>query len=103
MDVLRTAVSYLGADDPAAEDGSASANRAKAEAMTAKLPAIVAADHRRRRGLDPIPPDPGLGYADNFFHMCFGEVPEPEVVRCLDRKGTRLNSSHVSISYAVFC
>src|SRR5437868_15534847 len=24
-------------------------------------------------------------------------------VRCLDRKSTRLNSSHVSISYAVFC
>src|SRR5437868_13453927 len=23
--------------------------------------------------------------------------------RCLDRKSTRLNSSHVSISYAVFC
>ena len=84
MDVLRTAVSYLGADDPASEDGSAPANRAKAEAMTAKLPAIVAADHRRRRGLDPIPPDPGLGYADNFFHMCFGEVPEPEVVRCFE-------------------
>lgn len=84
MDVLRTAVSYLGADDPASEDDSASANRAKAEAMTAKLPAIVAADHRRRRGLGPIPPDPGMGYADNFFHMCFGEVPEPEVVRCFE-------------------
>ena len=24
-------------------------------------------------------------------------------VSCLDRKSTRLNSSHVSISYAVFC
>ena len=84
MDVLRTAVSYLGADDPTSEDDSASANRAKAEAMTAKLPTIVAADHRRRRGLEPIPPDPGLGYADNFFHMCFGEVPEPEMVRCFE-------------------
>src|SRR5207249_10399384 len=30
----------------------------------------------------------------------------PEPIRCLfceDRKSTRLNSSHVSISYAVFC
>src|SRR5207249_11125546 len=26
-----------------------------------------------------------------------------EVFHCLDRKSTRLNSSHVSISYAVFC
>src|SRR5699024_11570544 len=27
----------------------------------------------------------------------------PESARCADRKSTRLNSSHVSISYAVFC
>src|SRR5699024_12308714 len=26
-----------------------------------------------------------------------------DVCRCIDRKSTRLNSSHVSISYAVFC
>src|SRR6266568_6557940 len=26
-----------------------------------------------------------------------------KTVRCLDRKSTRLNSSHSSISYAVFC
>src|SRR5438067_1443396 len=26
-----------------------------------------------------------------------------EIISCLDRKSTRLNSSHVSISYAVFC
>src|SRR5690606_41867036 len=39
-------------------------------------------------------------------------VPTPELVRCVvvgalghasDRKSTRLNSSHVKISYAVFC
>src|SRR6266513_5107401 len=28
---------------------------------------------------------------------------EPERQRLVDRKSTRLNSSHVSISYAVFC
>src|SRR5690606_39847498 len=27
----------------------------------------------------------------------------PEMVRLIDRKSTRLNSSHVKISYAVFC
>jgi len=84
MDVLRTAISYLGADDPAEDDDSAAANQAKAEAMTAALPSIVAADHRRRRGLAPIQPDPGLGFAENFFHMCFGEVPAPAVVRCFE-------------------
>lgn len=84
MDVLRTATSYLGADDPLEDDGSVSANRVKAERMAARLPCVVAADHRRRRGLDPIPPDPSLGMVENFFHMCFGEVPEAEVVRCFE-------------------
>src|SRR5699024_12142270 len=28
---------------------------------------------------------------------------QPEAMNWLDRKSTRLNSSHVSISYAVFC
>ncbi|MGW9636005.1 bifunctional 2-methylcitrate synthase/citrate synthase [Nocardiopsis alba] len=84
MDVLRTAISYLGSDDPLEEDGSPRANRVKAERMLARLPVVVAADHRRRRGLEPITPDPGLGLVENFFYMCFGEVPEAEVVRCFE-------------------
>src|SRR5690625_6918118 len=31
------------------------------------------------------------------------DTPGVNVVRKLDRKSTRLNSSHVAISYAVFC
>ncbi|MFE0045303.1 bifunctional 2-methylcitrate synthase/citrate synthase [Streptomyces albireticuli] len=84
MDVLRTAVSLLGAEDPTEDDGSPAANRAKALTLLAKLPVVVAADHRRRRGLAAIQPDPSLGLAENFFHMCFGEVPDPEVVRCFE-------------------
>src|SRR5439155_22861653 len=30
-------------------------------------------------------------------------VPAPRLARDADRKSTRLNSSHVAISYAVFC
>ncbi|MEU7581369.1 bifunctional 2-methylcitrate synthase/citrate synthase [Streptomyces sp. NPDC041068] len=84
MDVLRTAVSLFGAEDPAEDDGSPAANRAKSLTLLARLPTVVAADHRRRRGLAPIPPDPDLGYAENFFHMCFGDVPDAEVVRCFE-------------------
>src|SRR5690349_23667705 len=32
-----------------------------------------------------------------------GDSPRPQHRRCGDRKSTRLNSSHVEISYAVFC
>ncbi|MFI6019836.1 bifunctional 2-methylcitrate synthase/citrate synthase [Streptomyces sp. NPDC051287] len=81
MDVLRTAVSFFGAEDPTEDDGSPAANRAKSLTLLAKLPTVVAADQRRRKGLDAIPPNPDLGYAENFFHMCFGSVPAPEVVR----------------------
>src|SRR5699024_12113420 len=31
------------------------------------------------------------------------EYDEEKVAKLIDRKSTRLNSSHVSISYAVFC
>src|SRR5690625_6776696 len=31
------------------------------------------------------------------------DFPGPDSARLLDRKSTRLNSSHVAISYAVFC
>lgn len=84
MDVLRTAVSFFGAEDPTEDDGSPAANRAKSLTLLAKLPTVVAADQRRRRGLDPVSPDPELGYAENFFHMCFGSVPDPDVVRCFE-------------------
>lgn len=84
MDMLRTAISALGAEDPAEDDNSPAANQAKAEAMFAKLPTIVAHDFRRRKGLDRIAPDPTLGWSENFFQMCFGEVPSPEIVTCFE-------------------
>jgi citrate synthase len=84
MDVLRTAVSLFGAEDPREDDNSEEANFAKSLSLFAKLPTVVAAHQRRRRGLDPIAPDPQLGYAENFFHMCFGEVPAKEVVHCFE-------------------
>src|SRR5207249_10523946 len=38
-----------------------------------------------------------------IFDWSHGRVGNPEFDVALDRKSTRLNSSHVSISYAVFC
>src|SRR5690606_40480605 len=35
------------------------------------------------------------------FERSFGNISQE--TRCQDRKSTRLNSSHVKISYAVFC
>ncbi|MGV9858074.1 bifunctional 2-methylcitrate synthase/citrate synthase [Gordonia sp. NPDC003425] len=85
MDVVRTAISYLGSEDPDEDNADPSANHDKALRMFAVLPTIVAADMRRRRGLDPIRPHHGLGYAENFLNMCFGEVPDAVIVRAFEQ------------------
>ncbi|SRR5579875_2028787 len=84
MDTLRTAVSLLGAADPAEDDAAPAADQAKALRIFAAAPAVVALDQRRRHGLDPVPPRDDLGYAANFLHMTFGEVPEPAIVKAFE-------------------
>src|SRR5690349_8824173 len=73
MDVVRTLISYMGAQDPDEDDSSPRANYDKSLRMLAVLPTIVAADMRRRRGLDPIAPHSHMSYSQNFLHMCFGD------------------------------
>ncbi|HEY4153143.1 MAG TPA: bifunctional 2-methylcitrate synthase/citrate synthase [Pseudolysinimonas sp.] len=75
MDVVRTAISVLGANDPQAEDSSPEAELAKAMRLFAAVPAMVAYDQRRRRGQDVIEPRDDLDYSRNFLWMTFGEEP----------------------------
>jgi 2-methylcitrate synthase/citrate synthase II len=84
MDVVRTAVSVIGALDPEWEDSSPAGTLAKSVALLAKLPAIVSYDQRRRRGQDVVEPDASLGYSANFLRMTFGEVPSDVVVKAFD-------------------
>lgn len=84
MDTLRTAVSFLGQADPTAADLSREALLAKSVQLFALIPEIVAADFRLRRAMPLIPPDRSLGFSENFFHMCFGKVPAPEIIKCFD-------------------
>lgn len=85
MDVVRTLISYLGAEDPDEDDSGTDANYAKSLRMLAVLPTIVAADMRRRRGQGPIAGHSHLNYAQNFLYMCFGEVPEQVVVDAFEQ------------------
>ncbi len=81
MDVLRTAVSVVGASAAGVEDNSAAADLAKAKLLFAKIPAMVAYDQRRRRGEDPVEPRADLDYARNFLWMTFGDEADEVVVR----------------------
>ena len=84
MDTLRTAVSLLGAGDPTENDNSPDACQATALRLFAVLPAVVAMDHRRRRGLAAVPPRDDLGFAANFLYMTFGEVPDPAITTAFE-------------------
>jgi 2-methylcitrate synthase len=88
MDVVRTAVSVIGAQDDTvpgmASAADAEANLRRAAGLFARIPAIVAYDQRRRRGEDLVEPRDDLSYSANFLHMTFGEVPEAVVVEAFD-------------------
>jgi len=88
MDVVRTAVSSIGALDPTLSETDGITDRnlniGRAIYLLAQLPAIVAYDQRRRRGLELVEPRDDLAYSANFLHMTFGDVPDITVVNAFD-------------------
>ena len=85
MDVLRTAISALAAYDPEVTDNSHEAVLRKGTRLTAQAPTIVAAHARIRDGKDPIQPNDRLNHAANFLYMLFGQEPEPEDAKLIDK------------------
>lgn len=85
MDVLRTAVSALAAFDPEVADNSPEATLRKGIRLTAQAPTIVATHARIREGKQPVAPDPSLNHAANFLYMLFGQRPDPEDARLIDK------------------
>jgi 2-methylcitrate synthase len=84
MDVLRTAVSFLGTEDAELNKSDAATNLKRSISMMAKIPTMIAAFYRYRKGQEFIAPRSELGFVENFFHMVFGKVPAPEVVKAFE-------------------
>jgi 2-methylcitrate synthase len=84
MDVARTAVSIMGLEDKDTRDNSPKANMRKVMRIFAKTPVALAAFYRTRKGKKIIPPKSKLSFSENFFHMCFGKVPNKEIVKAFD-------------------
>lgn len=76
MDMLRTLISALSQHDPDVASNSSEANFRKATFLLAQAPVMVAAYHRLRNGLQPIPPLKKLNLASNFLYMLSGEEPD---------------------------
>ena len=93
MAAVRTAVSALALFDPEANDNSEEANRRKAIRLTAKMPTIVAAFDRLRKGQDPVAPREGLTTAANFLYMLTGAEADELRVRTFDAALT-LHAEH---------
>ena len=73
MDVLRTAVSFLGTQDEYKFTPDSDHIRSIGRQLLAKLPTIVATDIRRRNGQDYIAPSKEKGFSENFLWMVFGD------------------------------
>jgi len=84
MDVLRTVVSASAVEDPGEGDNSHEAEYRKAIRLTAKLPTILATYIRRRRGEQPVTPDPTLGHAANFARMAGLDEAHPRAAEILN-------------------
>jgi citrate synthase len=84
MDVLQAAIPVLAGYDPQLRDETKEANLRKAIRLVAKLPTLLAAWDRIRKGLSPVLPRPELSHAANFLYMLKDAVPDPDVARDFD-------------------
>ncbi len=84
MDVVRTAVSLMALEDKDTKDNSPKANMRKAIRIFSKTPTALAAFFRSRKGKKIIHPKKNLSFSENFFNMCFGKVPEKEIIKAFD-------------------
>jgi len=84
MDVSRTVVSAMGLEDKETSDNSPKANMRKTMRIFAKTPTAIAAFFRVRKGKKIIKPKKDLSFSENFFYMCFGKVPQKEIVKAFD-------------------
>ena len=84
MDALTAAVAAMSMFYPGDHVSDLEYRRRCAVRLIAKVPTIVAAWHRIRRGDEPIKPRPDLSHAANFLYMLEGEEPDALVTRVFD-------------------
>ena len=84
MDVLQSCVSELADYDLNMEDDSKESNIRRAIILIAKIPAIVSAWNRIRKGNNIVDPLEEGSHACNFLYMLRGTSPTPEEAKVFD-------------------
>ena len=84
MDALQAAVAALGMFYPGRNVKDVENNYWSAVRLIAKMPTIVAAHARLRKGDDYIPPRDDLNFSENFLYMLSEKIPPKTWVETLD-------------------
>lgn len=84
MDILRTAVSAAVALDESSHEATVEVGLPVGVRLISQVATVVAAMHRIRNGLEPVPPREDLSHAANFLYMMFGKEPSPEDAKIID-------------------
>jgi 2-methylcitrate synthase len=84
MDILQASIPMLASYDPQLHEETREAYSKKAVRLTARIPMIIAAWDRIRKGLEPIHPRSELSHAGNFLYMLTGVLPDPETAKEFD-------------------
>ncbi len=84
MDALQTGVAAIGMFYPQRQYAAPDEQRLACVRLIAKMPTLVAAFERLRKGDEQIMPRDDLSHAANFFYMMTGSEPNAETARILD-------------------
>ncbi len=84
MDALQAAVAALGMFYPVKDVRNPETQRLCAVRLIAKVPTIIAAYARLRRGDDAVAPRDDLDHTSNFLYMLTERVPDHAVAQILD-------------------
>src|SRR5919199_2509386 len=84
MDILQSCVSELADYDLNIEDASKEAHIRRAIILIAKIPAVVSAWNRIRRGHHVLDPLEKVSHAANFLYMLTGIEPSTEEAKVMD-------------------
>lgn len=84
LDVLRTAMSSLSADDSKPYSENENENIEKAIKIIAKTATIAAAIGRIKEGKEILEPDNDLNHSANFLYMLTGEKPDKDSEKLMD-------------------
>lgn len=93
MAAVRTAVSFIGLQDPDSDEISTESNQKRAIHIQAQIASIVTAFARLRKGQEPVQPKAEYNYAENFLYMLNGKAPEDVEVEAIN-KALVLHADH---------